>query len=247
MNNVLVRVGTLNNFNFTSTEVNHLNLLSKIYPNKIFFVWSNVKSYNKMYKKNKKEIDNLFKNSNIKLGLTVTPNLEFIKPVTSKNIDNIIYKFVLNNKTNYTRNKVIEYAKKHDLNVLLIPLRFKKTENFNKYVSDTDKYVYIKPYIKLSKHAFVEFAYYTKQMYNKVYTCDLLHLGCTSCYNCYRINNISVVRNFESINLSTSGKCPYNCIECYAKHCLDRTQGKIRYDIFTINTKMKGNQHVKSK
>jgi hypothetical protein len=83
-----------------------------------------------------------------------------------------------------------------------------------------------------------------------VYICDQKGLGCLGCGLCATLNGHKGAR-IESLNLSTSGVCPYNCPDCYAKamqkFLVSCGNAPMQYDVIKRNKKQKGaTKHIQN-
>lgn len=250
---MLVRVGTLNNFNFTKKEFEQLFLTKEIervknnYYN--FFIWSNVLGYNSQLKTNTKrmlkDLEKTFLNVNMRVGLTVNPTLEnFIKPLNTMFVNCLVVKATTNNKP--VLEQVVRYAKQRQLPVLVVFQRFRKRETFEKFISKRNRYKYNLQslYFRLGIPYRKQLLNELREIYKDVRACDLEDTGCQGCRNCEAVNYYLETGDMYSLNLSTSGFCPYQnspkaCPDCYASYCISRTKGKIAFDRIIKNTKMK--------
>jgi len=253
MNKELIRVGIqFTNFNYTENELRQLKQLLIDEPFKNFFVWSNVKGYNNVWGNtqpnkclttSKDLLLSVIKHKRVKIGFTVTPNLKFVEPkLPSKYIDSVVYKFVLNNQTKNTTKQVLDYCQKDNLNLLVIPQKFRCNNTFNKYthVDEQKHYTFKGNYKRLTQNRYLEFIQEIKQQYQQTWPCDIAEKGCLYCLNCYRINNLEPITNIQGIDLLSSGSCQHNCPDCYAKYNSYRTKGKINYNKLKGNTKTLG-------
>ena len=82
-----------------------------------------------------------------------------------------------------------------------------------------------------------------------MYICDRKGLGCQGCGLCATLNGVEGVP-IESLNLSTSGVCPYSCPDCYAKQLQKFLVGcgnaPMKYDVIKRNKKQSGQtKHIK--
>jgi hypothetical protein len=84
-----------------------------------------------------------------------------------------------------------------------------------------------------------------------VYLCDEKELGCSACGLCAKLTS-GIDMPVASLNLSTSGVCKFNCVDCYAKTMQRFLVGcghePIKFDVIKMNTKQKGtSKHILSK
>jgi hypothetical protein len=84
----------------------------------------------------------------------------------------------------------------------------------------------------------------------KIWVCDRKGEGCEGCGLCSKLT-IGKDLKISSLNLSTSGICPYNCVDCYAKTMqrFSKAMGNkpIIYDTIRQNEKQAGRlEHIKA-
>jgi hypothetical protein len=82
-----------------------------------------------------------------------------------------------------------------------------------------------------------------------VWICDQSGLGCGGCGLCSQLTTGQSLK-ISSLNLSSSGICPYNCPDCYAKtmqhFCESMGHEPIMYDRILQNKKQSGRTaHIK--
>jgi hypothetical protein len=87
-------------------------------------------------------------------------------------------------------------------------------------------------------------------MFDNIYICDEKGLGCGGCGLCSTLVTGKSLPIF-TLNLSSSGMCPFNCVDCYAKtmqHFLSKIGvTKIHYDWIHMNKKQSGHtKHIRS-
>ena len=80
--------------------------------------------------------------------------------------------------------------------------------------------------------------------------CDEKQLGCQGCGHCAVQNGGTTEDKILSVNLSSSGLCPYNCPDCYAKamqkFVVACGNAPIEYDHIKANRKQSGQtKHIK--
>jgi hypothetical protein len=76
-----------------------------------------------------------------------------------------------------------------------------------------------------------------------VWICDQSGKGCQSCGLCSRLTTGQDLPIY-SLNLSTSGVCKFQCVDCYAKAMQKFTtacgHSPIKFDVIEMNNKQKG-------
>lgn len=229
----IVRVAVTNNFNLTDQEFNQLNQIKTNFPNNKYFINSNILSLNN------KTADRILRND-YKIVLTVNPNLLFTGKEPLHLLNKIKEKigFI---RVKYIFNKEIdEFIELNSRNfpIVLTLFRFNAEETLSKY---TDKlyYNFCRSRWRL-KNKYINII---KEKFNKpnIYICDLKQKGCSSCGLCNKLTYNIDSAEIYSLNLSSSGVCKFNCIDCYAKtmqHFLSSiNKSKIKYDVIKKNKK----------
>lgn len=242
MKNKVVRVAVNNNFNCTSLEYRHLDAMAKENPNSYFFINSNIKTPK-------------LRNINLhdyKAVITLNPDL-----IVQDNLVERLY-HIASDKVAFVRIKyvpgwtsIINLIEKVSLThkVVLTLQRFNSIKSISQYVEDFRKYyTHTDNRFRLNDETFNKITAYADTLKN-VYICDQAGLGCEGCGLCSKLTcgkDLPV----HSLNLSTSGICPYSCVDCYAKtmqHFLKEI-GKplIHYDWIHKNSKQSGKtKHIK--
>ena len=212
----IIRVGVMNNFNFTDNEIFEL----------------------KKYEKEGK----LFVNSNsfveIKADypsiITINPYLKFVEPAGDlTNIKACRVKVIVgaNEQTNKEQIEAIEWCFNNNIPVLITWMRFSKRDTMNKYTTNNElHYEYKKSYFRLKKESKNIFIDYLKNTYpdftDLIFQCDEKEEGCPSCMNCIRLTYGEQYVDKGSLiglNLTCSGnngKCIFNCPDCWSKRLL---------------------------
>lgn len=238
----IIRVGVMNNFNFTQREIEEL------------------KKY--------EEKGNLFVNSNsfvtIKADypsiVTINPYLKFVEPIGNlSNIKACRVKVVVgaNSETEKEEKKAIAWSINNGIPVLITFQRFFRIDTMNKFVNPgvkNEKYHFDTGWIRPKKDYRIEkrnqIFYFVNTNFpakhkEMIYFCDWNGTGCESCKNCIRLTYPgNENEKVFSLNLSESGdngRCMFSCPDCFAKRCLAFTKTKTaRCDELYQNRKQKG-------
>ena len=219
----VLRVATFNNFNFTDQEIKQLDEIAEEHQEYHTFVNSN--SYSKLRGK-------------YPAVITINPALKFVPPKGDFDIIKAVrVKYIADPRPEVEEefNKSINWAFKKDIPILVTYMRFRKLSTLKKYT---------KTYGKQNVNYQWEGNYFrqiTKKKWDLdlFHYCDLKDMGCPSCGNCAKLPFGLVKAKFFSINLSSSGKCPYNCPDCFARN-LQKWQSNICYDRIIMNSKQEG-------
>jgi len=234
----IVRVGVANNFNGSIAEFNQLKYFSGKFPNKYFFVNSNI---------NSKGLKNIA-NHNFKAVITVNPNL-IVKNIGSimaklepikNNIAFVRVKYMPDNKDILTLISVLVH---NNIPIVITNQRFKSRKSMEKY-SNEKYYKHKNGYFRLTAEEKIKLESIVDSL-NKVYICDRKGKGCIDCGLCSKLTS-GLDLPIASMNLSTSGICPFNCPDCFAKlsqkQYADKLTGKVKisFDKIGKNSKQKG-------
>lgn len=242
MLNKVVRVSVNNNFNCTVPEFKQLNDLKNGHPDKFFFVNSNIKTP-KLLDINK---------HNYQAVITLNPDITIDK--------NLIQKFydISCDKVAFARIKYIPGHKEIiDLinqistthTVVITLQRFNEKKTISQYVPlYNEHYTFSNTRYRLHGSS-LNYVQEQADHMNRTYICDRSGLGCQGCGLC-SILTIGKSLPIYTLNLSSSGICPYSCIDCYAKaiqHFLRKIcRPVIRFDYIHRNNKQSGKtQHIK--
>jgi len=241
----VVRVAASNNFNCTPAEWRQLEQFSANYPENYFFINANIITP-KLVSIN---------DHNYKAVITINPNLtpeaDYYEKLTSIDRDKIAFvrlKWLPDNPAIHAQFISLLTS---DYNVVLTLQRFNKKATLWKY-TDLKYYQYSHSRYRLHGEAFSFVQnlvdHYT-QMGMKAYICDRSGMGCMGCMQCSTLNDQSA--QIYSLNLSSSGICPYNCPDCYAKtlqrFCTSCGYRPMIYDVIRKNKKQNGStKHIKA-
>lgn len=212
----ILRVGVLNNFNYTNKEFKQLEPIKDLW---LIFVNSN--SFVKI-------------KGDLPAIVTVNPYLDkFIKPKGKiENIKAIRIKYVSDpvHDVETAFNKSVAWSKKKGIPILITYIRFINKRQLFKYTKDQDNYVWINNFYRQKV---------LKTWKDPIFHyCDLKDKGCKVCRNCAKLTYGFDTDQVYGINLSSSGKCKFDCPSCYA-HRLVKVFG-IKFDEITRNRKQRG-------
>ncbi len=224
---MIIRVGVLNNFNFTNKELKQIEGYKGI---------------------------NLFVNSNsfipIKSGVksivTINPYLKFYMNQQSNIVDVCAFrvKVVGDSKKEIAleENKCFKFCKQNNKPILITFMRFASKNTLNQYTnSNTRDYIFKRGYFYYDHKLKIEIVNKLKKKYGElVYVCDIDEKGCPSCNNCARLTFGTKDTDIYSLDLSSSGYCPFNCPDCFAKRLIKLNKNRINFDELKKNSKMKG-------
>ena len=245
----VVRVATSNNFNCTDKEWNQLDHFTKSNPEKFFFINSNI---------NTSKLSTIA-NHNSKVVITANPNLT----ITKKGIDSVISKLsVLKDKIAFVRikylpyypliNKLIGAVLKKGIPVVITLQRFNGKETLLKYTA-LSFYKFSCSRYRLAAqelNRITDFVTNLRDAGFPIYICDQAGKGCQGCGLCSLLT-VKQDLPITSLNLSSSGICPYNCPDCYAKtmqHFVKSMGHKpIAYNVIHQNDKQAGKtKHIQN-
>ena len=246
--NEIVRVGTTNNFNATVREWAQIDGFAKANPDKIFFVNSNI---------NTPKLVTIAEHP-YKAVLTTNPNLNITQTgiasifkkldVIQKNIAFVRVKYLPNNDN---INLLIGMLIGYHYPIVLTLQRFNGKKSLLKYTNleyykfSCSRYRLTGPELLIVTEAVKEMQRQGHQMY----ICDIKGEGCGGCGLCSKLTTGKDLK-ISSLNLSSSGICPYSCPDCYAKTMqkFSRALGNkpIIYDKIHQNDKQAGRlEHIK--
>jgi len=209
MKNKTVRIATSNNFNFSKNEINDFYTIQSQYKN--VFVNSHIKTP--------------IKDSKIPVIVTLNPNITDIGTIkgSKESIKALRVKFVLSKIGIKSFIECLEYAKKEDIKILVTFFRSKRNVTLNKFGMNKKHYSRIGNFHRLNKNAkkqsinIVEKLCKNLGISNLLYYCDKNGGGCNSCLNCSKLT-FNTNDDIYEINLTSSGNCKYNCVDCFAKY-----------------------------
>lgn len=244
MINRVVRVAVNNNFNCTNAEFNQLDTLCRKYPDTVFFVNSNIKTPKLL------EINN----HPYQVVVTLNPEINIDEKLIKRLYD------IASEQVVFTRIKFVPgHPEILDLihtvsetHIVVITLqRFNGKKSIQKYIPDyRDHYKFSHNRFRLYGDSLAMVEGLVKPG-NNIYICDQLGLGCGGCGLCSTLT-VGKTLPIYTLNMSSSGICRYNCVDCYAKtmqHFLRRIHRPvIHYDWIHMNHKQSGRtEHIRQK
>ncbi len=248
MKNSVVRVAVNNNFNCTSLEWKQLDIFAKD-QEKTFFVNSNI---------NTPKLATIALHP-YKAVVTMNPNLEMTDAEIKRAfrnlagiLDNVAFvrlKYVPGSETFL---KMLPTLVATRVPVVITLQRFNSLESVDTY-SNRRHYEYSCGRFRLageSLRTIVESVHALQARGHRVWICDEKGLGCQGCGLCSKLTTGQTSGKIYSLNLSTSGICPYHCPDCYAKtmqnFCRKMGYRPIIFDQIRQNEKQSGRTvHIK--
>lgn len=208
----IVRVAVTNNFNCTKEEFDQLDSFSERFPDTPFFINSNIKT---------PELINI-NNHCYPVVITLNPDI-LVDPrlvnrlydIASERISFVRIKYIPEHQD--IVDLILEISMTH--NVVITAQRFKSVSYASKFIKDVYKHYkqYAKgSWLRLYGQSWKDLLA-LEGSNGRTYICDRDGLGCADCGLCDRLTFDTGFELF-SLNLSTSGICPHNCPDCYAKN-----------------------------
>lgn len=231
--NQLVRVGVMNNFNYTDEELQAIKHLDNKFVNCHIGVFTKFKNVLKL------------KKHGIQTVITLNPNLNLNEYMAIfhilKDINHVTFRIKITIK-NYI--DVKRFIKKYpNVKFLITFMRFFKKETLLSNCRLMHGYSYRKGYYRMG----IKNKKVIQEMYShikgKIYFCDVEESGCTNCNNCQRVTGYNP-DHYEvySLSLIESGICPYNCPDCFAKKLNKLCKNTSINSVIKKNRKQKGVQ-----
>ena len=229
----VVRIAVYTNFNCTDAEYAQVDSLKRTHPDKFFFVNSNVKTPNLITLNNHRDL---------KAVITINPDLivredELCRfyEVNPKQVAFVRVKYLPENEA--ITNLITELHADH-YNVVVTLQKFIRKDNMQHY-SDRRHYEQSCTRFRLSGEALSKVhALVDSFDPPTVYICDRNNLGCSGCQLCSILTTGQRLK-ISSLDLSSSGNCPFYCPDCYAQALLVRVK-QFRFDSIKRNDKQTG-------
>lgn len=203
----VVRVSVNNNFNCTDTEFKQLDDLTIEHPSYSFFVNTNIRTPNLL-----KINDHPYK-AVITLNPDIFPDMRQVKRLYSIASDKVAFVRI---KYIPGQPKIVDLIKKvSQTHTVVITLqRFNGKKTIAPIIPDYEKHY------KFSHNRYRLFGDSLKAveelLSDRVFICDKSGLGCGGCGMCSTLTTGTLLPIY-TLNMSSSGICPYNCVDCYAK------------------------------
>jgi len=237
----VVRVAVNNNFNCTEEEYTQLADFVIRNPHRLFFVNCNIRTPNLI----------TLNNHNYPAVITINPDITVHENLVER-LYEINPKLVAFVRVKYVPNRpvIVDLIKElsgEGYNVVVTLQRFNGKRGLFKY-SEREHYTFSCNRFRLTPVAMESLLKILKPIPN-TYVCDLKGLGCAGCGLCSKLT-ANADLPIKSLNMSTSGICPFNCADCYAKtmqHFLREIgMPEIKYDVIKRNSKQSGRtKHIK--
>jgi hypothetical protein len=207
MTNEVVRVALTNNFNCSFKEFKQLDKIANNNPESKFFVNSNIKTSKLRY----------VNYHDYNIVVTVNPDLIPDNDYLSK-------LYAIKDKVSFVRVKwlpnnieIQQLIKKlsKSFNVVITVQQFNSWLSLSKF-TDGKYYELSFGKLRLKEKYYREVCRFADSL-KKVYICDRNHIGCGGCNLCSILNGEKKETPLQSLNLSSSGICKFNCADCFAK------------------------------
>jgi hypothetical protein len=237
----LIRVAVNNNFNCTKREFDQLNDISSSDPHSTFFINTNIKTPGL----------SRIKNYSYKTVITVNPDItvnpELIKKLKRLPVDKIAFIRIKYIPNNIPIIKLIKDLSKN-YKIVITVQRFNSKKSIKPFVPNFRKeYTFKNNRYRLNPKGYDLLESIIEKL-NNVYICDKLQQGCSSCKLC---STLVTGKDYPiyTLNLSSSGICPYSCVDCYAKtlqnFLIKINKSAIRYDYIHMNKKQAKKPKIK--
>jgi len=138
-----------------------------------------------------------------------------------------------------------EYCAENGFIPLITLFRMKKRASRDRFVDEASRkhYSWSHNFFRLTPSGMRSAVRYLKARARAhgldVKFCDKSGGGCPACGNCSKLTFGEELPVYE-VNLSSSGHCPFNCPDCFAKMLITKNGGRIGFDRVKMNSKMKG-------
>ena len=197
MTKPVLRIGVLNNFNFTDAEI--AAVLQ--WQNKGYLTFVNSNSFTPVRAEAGAAV------------ITVNPYLDmFVEPRGDlTHVKAVRVKFVANPvpAVSAAWDQSLQWADDHGIPVLVTVQRFARRATMQLYCQDPTAYVQKNGYFRLL----------LQPAFAGLEVCDKEQGGCPACGRCARLTHGSTAE-VAGLNLQESGVCQYNCPDCFAKKLL---------------------------
>ena len=239
----VVRVAVSNNFNCTEREFGQLDAIASEHPDKVFFVNCNART-----PRLRSLLDHPYK-----AVVTLNPDLTVDTRVVERGL--AVAKAVAFYRVKWLPGNpaivglAIEAAGKAP--VVITSQRFISRRCLERY-TEAKHYKLECARFRLHGEALRDLQEFVDKMptAHKLYLCDRKGVGCMGCGLCATLNGHKGLP-IKSLNLSTSGVCPYACPDCYAKamqkFLVATGKRPMEYDVIKGNKKQLGRtKHIQN-
>ena len=230
--NLVVRVATSNNFNFSKNEIDDYNKIKEIFP--LTFVNSHIKTK--------------LTDSSIPVIVTLNPNITDYRNLTGAgNIKAFRIKYIHSTIGIKAFIESVKIAKQLDKKILITLFRAKKNTTkelfgmHEKYYGRNANFFRLNEIGKKIATRTIETICKKLQVLHLLNFCDKSGNGCAYCGNCAKLTFNQNLPIYE-INLSSSGHCRFNCVDCFAKCLIIKNQGKMKCNVIKQNNKQKNSK-----
>lgn len=227
----IVRVATLNNFNFSAAEIKQVRELQK--ENAFVFVNSHRKTR--------------LQNVGIPVVVTLNPNITDMAPLKGdvSAVACVRVKYVHSDIGRAALEECFEYCSREGLTPLITLFRMKSKKTRDRFLDadSREHYSWNRNFFRLTsrgKRSAIRWIQKRAREWGlDVKFCDRKGGGCPECGNCSKLT-FGVDLPIYEVNLSSSGHCPHNCVDCFAKMLVTKNRGRIAFDTVKMNSKQKG-------
>jgi len=237
----VVRVGVTNNFNCSCQEFKQVDGFAAKYPDKFFFINSNIRT---------PKLSQIA-NHPYKAVVTVNPELtvdpKMVQKLYGLPKDLIAFVRVKYLPEHPEINVLIKELSRKGYKVVVTLQRFRRKDTLVKFTT-FEHYELSYGFFRLADKALKDVCKLVDSLKN-VYICDRKGVGCQGCGLCATLT-MGTAGVMKSLNLSTSGICKFNCPDCFAKIGQKRAIGMggrpILFDVVMKNGKQAGKTlHIK--
>lgn len=232
----VVRVGVSTNFNCTPAEWEQLDALRQKHSNSQFFVNCNINT----------PLLHTVNDHDYKVVITYNPNIRHwrssfpkLERVDKEKVAFLRIKYVPGLKNIFS---VISTLTDLGYPVVITLQRWNSKASLREHCDLAD-YKWSHNRFRLHGEALDLIQSVVKHSTKKIFICDNVNAGCQSCMLCSFLPTDSNLPIY-SLDLSSSGICPYNCPDCYAKTMQQMAKGfgyrPIIFDMIRRNTKQAG-------
>lgn len=236
----VIRVSVSNNFNCTDEEYQQLEKFAEQNPDAFFFTNSNIKTP-RLAAINSHPYKAVITSNP---DLRVDPNLvERLYDIDSGKIGFVRVKW-LPEKADIR--SLVERLLEHHIPVVITPQRFNGKKHLAEY---TDLRHYERSCSRYRIHGAAKkemcsMIYQLSKLGYPIHLCDRKGVGCEGCGLCSMLTKGGKGHKLLSLNLSSSGICPYSCPDCYAKtmqnFLVKCGKRPIQFDVIKANKKQAG-------
>jgi hypothetical protein len=227
----IVRVATLNNFNYTCAEISQVRDLQKEYSH--VFVNSHRKTR--------------LKAIGVPVVVTLNPNVTDMAPLKGDTSDVacVRVKYVHSEAGKAALEECFEHCSEKGYTPLITLFRMKSKKTRDMFLDEEERksYEWSHNFFRLTprgKRSAIRWIMKRARAWGlDVKFCDKKGGGCPDCGNCSKLT-FGVDLPIYEINLSSSGHCPHSCVDCFAKMIVTKNRGRIGFDRVKMNSKQKG-------